>query len=147
MPDVTGIETAEAAATAEAGGTESIIPRSRISLAVEPTLRGSLARLAGHRVIVIAYFASFRCGVVIGDLTGDFQNAPPGRGYLELASIEGVRVFVEPRLLPVLRDAGPTLRLGGPPFARHLSVHLDRPVQWIEFLEQPGVLAGTRRSR
>jgi hypothetical protein len=82
---------------------------------------------------------------VIGDLTADFEETPPGPAYVELPSIDSVRVFAEPRLLPVLVDAGPSLRLGGPPFARHLAVDLDQPERWIDFLERPGVLAGKRR--
>ena len=126
--------------------TGKVVPRSEVSLGVEPTLRGSLTRLANGRVLVIDYFASRRCSVVIGDLTVDFGDAPPGPGYVELASIERVRLFVESRLLAVL-DAGSTLRLGGPPFARHLAVELDRPERWIDFLERPGVLAGKHRFR
>ena len=121
-----------------------MIPRSEISIGVEPSLRGSLARLAGGRVIVIDYFASLRCSVVIGDLTGTFEADPPDAGFVEFASIEGVRVFAELRLRPILRDAGPSLHLAGPPFARHLSIRLDRPERWIEFLDEPGVLAGKR---
>jgi hypothetical protein len=127
--------------------TGPVVPRSQISLGVGPTLRGSLARLANGRVMVIDYFASRRCSVVIGDLTVDFGDTPPGPGYVELASIERVRVFAESRLLAVLGDAGFTLRLGGPPFARHMSVELERPERWIDFLERPGVLAGKRRFR
>jgi hypothetical protein len=122
-----------------------VVPRSQISIGVEPTLRASFARLADGRVLVIDYFASRRCSVVIGDLTGDFEDTPPGRGYVELAGIEHVPVFAESRLLAVFHDAGPTLRLGGPPFARHLAIDLDRPERWIDFLEGPGVLAGKRR--
>jgi hypothetical protein len=125
----------------------SAVPRSRISLGIESTLRGSLAELASGRVLVIDYFASRRCSIVIGDLTGDFEDTPPAMGYVELASIEGVRVFTETRLLALLGDAGSTLRLGGPSFARHLAVDLDRPEHWIDFLERPGVLAGKRRFR
>lgn len=120
----------------------TVVPRSQISLGVEPALRCSLTKLASGRVLVIDYFASRRCGIVIGDLTGDFEDTPPGPGYVELAGIEGVRLFAESRLLGVLEDAGPGLRLGGPPFARHLAVELDRPERWIDFLEQPGVLGG-----
>ncbi len=127
--------------------TRMVVPRSQISLGVEPTLRGSLERFADGRVLVIDYFASRRCSVVIGDLTGDFQDTPPGPRYVELASIESVPVFAESRLLAVLGDAGTTLRLGGPPFARHLALELDRPERWIDFLEGPGVLAGKRRFR
>jgi hypothetical protein len=122
-----------------------VVPRSHISLDVEPTLRGSLASLANGRLLVIDYFASQRCSVVIGDLTCDFRAMPPGAGYLELATIEGVRVFTESRLLAILGDAGASLRSAGPPFARHLAVDLDRPERWIDFLEGPGVLAGKRR--
>ena len=124
-----------------------VVPRSQISLGVEPTLRRSLAQIANGRVLVIDYFASRRCSVVIGDLTGDFENAPPSPGFVELASIDGVRVFAEARLLAVLGDAGSTLRLGGLPFARHVAVELDRPERWIDFLEGPGVLARKRRFR
>ena len=127
--------------------TGTVVPRSPISIGVGPTLRGSLARLATGRVLVIDYFASRRCSVVIGDLTGDFGDTPPGPGYVELASIEDVRVLAESRLLAVLGDARSTLRLGGPPFARRLAVELDRPERWIDFLERPGVLAGKRRFR
>jgi hypothetical protein len=127
--------------------TGPVVPRSQISLGVGPTLRGSLARLANGRVMVIDYFASRRCSVVIGDLTVDFGDTPPGPGYVELASIERVRVFAESRLLAVLGAAGFTLRLGGPPFVRHMSVELERPERWIDFLERPGVLAGKRRFR
>jgi hypothetical protein len=122
-----------------------VVLRSQISLGVEPTLRGSVAPLANGRVLVIDYFASRRCSVVIGDLTGDFRETLPAPGYVELASIEGVRVFAEARLLTILEDAGPSLRLSGFPFARHLAVDLDRPELWIDFLDGPGVLAGKRR--
>jgi hypothetical protein len=123
----------------------TVVPRSQISLGVEPTLRTSLAQIANGRVLVIDYFASRRCSVVIGDLTGDFEDTPPAPGFVELANIEGVRVFAEARLLAVLVDAGSTLRLGGLPFARHVAVELDRPERWIDFLDRPGVLAGKRR--
>ena len=121
------------------------VPRSPVSLSVEPILRGSLAHLANGRAIVIDYFASRRCSVVIGDLTADFWEIPPGAGFVEFGSVEGVRVFAEPRLVAVLADTGSSLRLSGPPFARHLALDLDRPERWIDFLEEPGVLAGRRR--
>jgi hypothetical protein len=127
--------------------TGKVVPRSEISLGVAPALRGRLAQLAATRVLVIDYFASRRCSLVIGDLTIDFEDEPPGPGYAELASIERVRVFAESRLLAILGDAGFTLRLGGPPFARHLAVDLDRPDRWIDFLEEPGVLPVRRRFR
>jgi hypothetical protein len=49
--------------------TSKVVPRSEISLGVAPALRGRLAQLAATRVLVIDYFASRRCRLVIGDLT------------------------------------------------------------------------------
>jgi hypothetical protein len=92
--------------------------------------------------MVLDYFASRRCSVVIGDITADFRREPPGPGYVELASIDGVAVFAERRLIPVLMEAALTLRFGGPIFARHLAVSLDPASRWIDFLESPSVLAG-----
>jgi hypothetical protein len=122
-----------------------VVSHSQISLGVEPSLRGSLAHLANGRVLVIDYFASRRCSVVVGDLTADFVEMPPGPGNVEIGVVEGVRVFAEPRLLAVLADTESSLRLSGPPFARHLAIDLDPPERWLDFLEEPGVLV--RRSR
>jgi hypothetical protein len=127
------------------GGT--VVPRSQVSVGLEPALRGELATVAAGRSLVIDYFASQRCSVVIGDLTCNFRAAPPGIGYVELASIEGVRLFTEERLLAILGEAGAGLRWAGASFARHLAVDLDRPELWIDFLESPGILAGKRRFR
>src|SRR5258706_12665357 len=123
----------------------AIVSRSPIGLGIEPSLRGSLAHMANGRVLVIDYFASRRCSVVVGDLTADFVELPPGPGDVEVGSVEGVRAFVEPRLLAVLADTESSLRLSGPPFARHLAIDLDPPERWLDFLEEPGVLIGRRR--
>jgi hypothetical protein len=117
------------------------VPRSKISVGVEPDLRRRLAGLAAGRVLVIDFFASRRCGVTIGDLTAGFRDRRPGPGYVELAPIEGIPVFAEARLLPTLRDASSWLHLGGPVFAQHLAVRLDRPERWIDFLDEPSTLA------
>ena len=129
------------------GLAETVIPRSRIRVGIEPALRTRLPQLAAGRPLVLDYFASRRCSIVTGDLTADFRREAPGSAYVALESIEGVPVFAEERLLPVLEDAELTLRLGGPIFARHLAVSLDPGSSWIEFLEQPTVLAGKRRFR
>jgi hypothetical protein len=125
----------------------TVIPRSELSLGVEPSLRGRLAQLAAGRVLVVDYFASRRCSLTVGDLTADFSVAPPGDGFAALASIESVPVFVEGRLLAVLRDGVGTLGLAGPTFARHLAVRLERPERWLDFLEEPGVIVGKRGFR
>lgn len=127
--------------------TDTVIPRSQISVGIELALRTRLPDLAAGRPLVLDYFASRTCSQVIGDLTAAFRRQPPGAAYVELASIEGVHVFAEQRLLPVLKDAALTLRFGGPTFARHLAVSLDPGSRWIEFLEEPTVLAGKRRFR
>ena len=124
------------------GPAEAAILRSHVSIGVEPALRTRLAQLAARRPLVLDYFASQRCGTVIGDLTVEFRREPPGAAYAELATIEGVQVFAEKRLLPVFEDAAVTLRLAGPTFARRLAISLDPASRWIEFLEQPAVLAG-----
>ncbi len=124
-----------------------MIPRSEVSIGLEPALRRSLAGRAAGRAIVIDYFASRGCSFVVGDLTCSFKAVAPGPGYLELAPVEGVPMFVEERLLGILAEAGPTLRIGGLPFARHLAIELEQPELWIDFLEAPGVLAGKRGPR
>ena len=125
----------------------TVIPRSLISIGLDPALRPSFARTAAGRVLVIDYFASRRCSVVIGDLTCEFRAAAPAGDFIELAPIEGVRLFIEARLRPILAASGPSLRAAGLPFARHLAIELEEPEHWIEFLDGPGVLAGKRRFR
>lgn len=124
-----------------------VIPRSQVSVGLDPGLRSALGELAAGRVLVVDYFASRSCSVVIGDLTCELRPAPPAIGFTALAPVEGVRLFVETRLVPVIRDAGASLRLAGPPFTRHLAVDLEAPDRWIEFLEEPGILAGKQHLR
>ena len=120
-----------------------IVEQSHPSIAVDPWLHGRLGTLAAGRTLVIGYFASRRCGVVIGDFAVDWQASPPGLGFLELAPIEGVAAFVDARLVDVLVDARPELRPGGILRPGTPSVRLGIPERWIEFLDGPTVL--TRR--
>lgn len=122
----------------------TVASRAGASVEVAPRLRDVLTRLAGGRALVIDYFATGRCGAVVGDLTAEFWPEPPGDGYLELATVGSVRVFAEARLVGLLEEAGPGLDLAGLPFARHVAVTLERPERWLEFLERPGVCAGKR---
>ena len=62
-------------------------------------------------MLVVDYFAGRRCGVVTGDLTANFRDQETRGSYLEGTRIEGVRIVVEERLLNVLEQNGPTLRL------------------------------------
>ena len=120
-----------------------IVERCHVSIAVDPRLHGRLATLATGRALVIGYFASRRCGAVVGDFAVDWQTSPPGPGFLELAPIDGVAAFVDARLVDVLVDARPELRPGGILRPGTPSVRLGIPERWIEFLEGPIVL--TRR--
>lgn len=111
-------------------------PKPRIGL--ERRLRSRLADRAGGQVLVLDYFTTRRCGVVLGDITARFRRSAPGAGYVELATIESVRTFANERLLPVLTDTAVTLRLG---LAGRLGLEMEPASRWIEFLEQP-VTAG-----
>ncbi len=88
------------------------IPRTAISIGLAPDLRPRLAALAHGRSLVIDYVASRCCtSVAIGDLTVRWEQQIPGPGFVELAPIEGVPMFVEQRLLGLLTSAGPTIQL------------------------------------
>jgi hypothetical protein len=58
-------------------------------------------------------------------------------GFVPLAPIDGVPVLAAAGLLDLLATTGPSLRLSGPVFARHLAVDLVDPVAWLDFLESP----------
>ncbi len=124
----------------------SPIPRSRLSIGLDPSLRAGLARLAAGRAVVVDFFASRTCtSVWIGDITaGWLQPGAVRPDLVALAPIEGVEVFVDRRLVDLLTDAGPSLRLAGPAFARHLAVRLEDAAAWLAFLETP---AAHRRAR
>lgn len=127
-------------------GAQVISPQSSadpsgFSVRMTAELRASIRSVARGRPLVIDYFASHRCGPPVGDLTATFRPEEPGSGYVELDSIEGVRLFVEIRLGALLA-AGVTLRWAGPGFARRIGVVLDRPELWLDFLDRPGVLFG-----
>jgi len=117
-------------------------PRSEAGIAIAPRLRDQLATMAAGRVLVIDYFAGARCGPVVGDLTATFRPEPTEGGYVQLATVDGVRVFAEGRLIALFADAGPGLDVAGIWFGRHVVVTLQRPERWLAFLERPGICAG-----
>lgn len=111
-----------------------------MAIGLHPDLRGRLAALAAGRAIVIDWFASRCCtSVWVGDLTARWVDAgkTDEPRLVELAPIEGVPIRVAGGLLEILGSAGPTLRLSGPTFARHLSVELEDASAWLDFLETP----------
>lgn len=110
-----------------------------INIRAGPRLSAELRSLARGRAIVIDYFASGRCGVVVGDITADFAPPPPTATHSEVRAIDGVRVFAERRLVPLLEETAVTLDLRRLPFGRRLGVMLDRPERWLDFLERPGI--------
>ena len=117
-----------------------VIERSQLSIALDPRLRGRLAALAAGRVLVVGYFASSRCGSVVGDFALSWRIEAPGPGFLELAAIEGVSIYADRRLLDVLGRAAPELRPGGVLRRGTPAVWLGNPERWIEFLEGPLVM-------
>ena len=111
------------------------------SVRLSAPLAGQLAILAAGRALHVGYDAARRCGIVSGNFTVSWRDAPRPAGFVELASIEAVSIYVDERLLDVLRRADPELRPGrflnrGTPIMR-----LGRPELWIEFLDGPVVMA------
>ena len=104
-----------------------------------PRLRAELPGQARGRAIVIDYFASARCGLVIGDITARFGPDPRPETYVRLSDLEGVPVLAERRLVPLLDESALTLDLSRLPFGSRLRVRLDRPERWLEFLDRPGI--------
>ena len=116
------------------------LERAQLSIVLNGQLRGQLATLSAGRVLVIGYFASRRCAVVVGDFSISWRKAAPGPGYVELTPIEGVLVYSDRRLLDVLRRSNPELWPGGV-FSRGTpSIRLALPEQWIAILEGPTVM-------
>jgi len=111
------------------------IPTPIVAVRVEPGLRLRLPRLVRGGVIVIDYFVTGRCGPPVGDPTVRIRNAPTGKGYVALAPVDGMPIVACSDLLALLARAGPTLRIGGLPFARHLAISLDLPELWIDFID------------
>lgn len=115
----------------------SPIPRSLVPIGIDATLRGSLARRAAGRDLVIDAFRSWQCGTWVGDLTAEWRRGRPGDDYAELEPIEGVRVHVRRRLLGLLHAAGPTIVASRIPLLGGLAVSLERPELWIDYLDRP----------
>lgn len=109
-------------------------PRPLVEL--NPALRGRLAEFAAGRMLVIGYFTSSRCGVVIGDLSTDWRDGVPSSGYAVLPQIEGVPIAIDVRLQHVLAEADAELRPGGMLHAGTPSLWLARPERWLTFLEE-----------
>jgi hypothetical protein len=109
-----------------------------LRLSATPRLREVMSAVARGRPIVIDYYASARCGVVVGDITAGFAPDQPTQDHVRLADLEGVPVFAERRFVPLLEQARPVLdrRL---PVGDWLTMSLDEPERWLDFLEMPGV--------
>ena len=117
--------------------TGSSLPSFRVS----PRLAGQLASLAAGRNLVVGYDAARRCGIVSGDFTVSWRDTPRPVDFVELVPVESVRIFVDPRLLDVLRRADPELWPGGWLNRQTPTIRLGRPELWIEFLDGPVVMA------
>ena len=113
------------------------IPRSVLALGIDHSLRGSLARRAAGRHIVIDGFRSWRCGTWVGDVTVEWRRRERGEDFAALEPLEGVRVFAKRELLGLLRLAGPTLVPSRLPILGGLAMTLEQPELWIDFLDRP----------
>ena len=113
------------------------IPRSILAVGIDPAIRGSLARRAAGRHLVVDGSRSWQCGTWIGDLTVQWWRREPGGDYAALQPLEGVRVFARRRLLGLLRLAGPTLVASRLPIWGGLAITLERPELWIDYLDRP----------
>ena len=114
------------------------VSASSIALELDPALRGSLARRAAGRLLVIDSFRSVGCGVAVGDITIRWWREPPVGDFVEIAPFEGVSLFVRRSLVRLLAAARPTLTRSRLPFQGGLSISLGRPELWIDFLDSPG---------
>jgi hypothetical protein len=115
-----------------------VIASSSVGLNCDPALEARLAEISGDRTIAIDHFASRRCGATIGDLRVRFEPASTGLDAgddcVELEPVAGVPVTVEAVLLPLLAE-GASLQIRGRAFGGRLSVELDRPERWLDFLD------------
>jgi len=116
------------------------VEHAQPTIALNGQLLGQLATLGAGRMLVIGYFASWRCGVVVGDFSISWRKAAPGPGYVELTAIESVPVYADQRLLDVLRRSMPELWPGGMFRRGTPSIRLARPEYWIAFLDGPTVM-------
>ena len=114
-----------------------IAERPLPTIEVHPNLHGQLAALAAGRTLVIGYFASSRCGAVVGDFVVSWRRRSPGRGYVALSPVEGVPIHADRRLLDVLGRSGPLLWPGNLFHRGTPSIRLAVSELWIEFLESP----------
>lgn len=116
---------------------EASVPWSEIAVAVHPRLMESISRLARGRALVIGYYASARCGTVIGDLSTSWWDVVPVDRFRRLAPIRGVDVFAEAGLLEVLRRGAPELRAGSILTRGRPTLRLGKPELWLDFLASP----------
>ncbi|MHB8459630.1 MAG: hypothetical protein ACYDAK_01610 [Candidatus Limnocylindrales bacterium] len=114
-------------------------PARPMSIGIEPALRGRLPAMAAGRTLLVDFFANRCCTRVwVGDFTvGWLQRGDQRADLIALAPIDGVEVRADRRLERLLASSGPALRLGGPAFARHLAIRLERPEDWLAFLDGP----------
>jgi hypothetical protein len=110
-----------------------------VHVSATPRLRRDIPRLARGRAIVIDYDASAKCGVVVGDITARFEADPRAKSQVRLVDLDGVPVFVDCGLTPLLERTQVVLDrhlLGGD----RLGIRLGAPESWLDVLESPGVV-------
>jgi hypothetical protein len=111
------------------GGQPDLVP-----LALDRRLYGRIADLADGRLLVIDYLITRPSWAMPdGELSARLQLAAP-LGFVRIATLEGVPCMAEPRLVPILREAGATVRPVAGAVLGQLELELERPWAWLDFL-------------
>ncbi len=105
-----------------------------VPIVLDPRLAGRLFDLANGRVLVIDYLLTRPSwSLPMAELSVRLQRASP-RGTVRIATIEGVPCVADPRLTPVLQEAGIRIRPIAGAILGQFEVDLERPLVWLDFL-------------
>jgi hypothetical protein len=105
-----------------------------VSIAIDGRLVGGLADVAAGRLLVIDFLVTRPSwSVPEAVLSARLQAAAPP-GWVRIATLEGVTVVAEPRLVGVLRDVGLTLRPVAGAILGQFDLGMERPFAWLDFL-------------
>jgi hypothetical protein len=122
------------------GGGPGPVPRSPggqpdlVPLALDRGLYGRMADLADGRSLVVDFLITRPSWAMPdGELSVRLQLAAPP-GFVRVATLEGVPCMAEPRLVPILREAGVTVRPVAGAVLGQLELDLERPWAWLDFL-------------
>jgi hypothetical protein len=108
--------------------------RDAVAIALDGRLTGRLAELADGRVLVIDdLVTSTSWSMPEGELSARLQRQGQA-DFVRIAAPEAVPCMAEPRLMPILRDAGLTLRPVAGAVLGQFELELSRPWAWLDLL-------------